>query len=300
MVESINANKPIFSIIIPTYNTSIVLMQCLQSLCHQSADKSCLEVIVVNDGGKNNISENLGLSGSQLSLKYLYQEHKGPAAARNLGIKKAKGDIIIFLDDDSLPTKDWLNATIKAWQKSPDFDGIGGYTISELTDSIYCKVNSDFFNWYLDQHLSGEYCTFLVTCNAGYKKAILNKVGLFDERFKKASGEDRDLNIKIAKIGGRLRLDKDILVYHDRDLTLRSFTRKNYNYGKAAHELYARYPDLMRLSAKNYINFYVSILEKYRTFKEKTMAFLLLTLSQISTLIGYLSAILTKQEQKRL
>lgn len=288
-------NKPKFSIIIPTYNTDVVLIQCLEALCNQSVDKKCFEVIVVNDGGKTEIYERLKFFKQHLDIKYFYQQNKGPAAARNLGIKKAKGDIILFLDDDSLPTKNWFKAVVKAWEKFPDFDGIGGYTISEVTDSIYCRVNSDFFNWYLGQYSDDELHPFLVTCNAGYRKSILNKIRNFDERFKKASGEDRDLNIKISKIGGSLRLDKNILVYHDRDLTFRSYVKKHFNYGIAAHNIYARYPELRYLSSNSYFDLYISILKKYPTLKEKIMAFLLLTISQVATISGYYTATLSKQ-----
>ena len=297
-MELNNKKTDRFSIVIPTFNTDIVLMQCLEALCNQSVDKKCFEVLVVNDGGKNEISEIIGFFESQLDLRYFFQENKGPAAARNLGIKNAKGDIILFLDDDSLPNKDWLKNVIKAWKTFPDYDGIGGYTISETTDNIYCRVNSDFFNWYLEQYSDDKLHPFLVTCNAGYRKNVLNKIGNFDERFRKASGEDRDLNIKISKTGGKLRLDKSILVYHDRDLTLRSFAKKHYNYGNAAYNIYVRYQELRYLSANSYINLYISILKKYRTFKEKLMVCLLLTFSQVCTITGYYLAILSKQERK--
>ena len=295
-MKSNSTNKPKFSIIIPTYNTDVVLIQCLEALCNQSVDKKCFEVIVVNDGGKGDIYERLVFFESQLYLRYFYQENKGPAAARNLGIKNAKGDIILSLDDDSLPTKDWLKSTIKAWQTFSDYDGIGGYTISEVTDSIYCRVNSDFFNWYLAQYSDDELHPFLVTCNAGYRKSVINSIGNFDESFKKASGEDRDLNIKISKIGGKLRLDKNILVYHDRVLTLRSYIKKHFNYGKAAHNIYARYPEFRCLSSNSYFDLYISILKKYHTLKEKLMAFLLLTISQVATISGYYTVTLSKQE----
>ena len=86
-MESVKIDRPIFSIIIPTYNTSIVLRQCIVSLFNQSIDKKCFEVIIVNDGGKDDISENLGALSNEFTIRYLYQEHKGPAAARNLGIR---------------------------------------------------------------------------------------------------------------------------------------------------------------------------------------------------------------------
>ena len=289
-MESANSNKLQFSIIIPTYNTTVVLEQCIEALCHQSADKDCFEVIIVNDGGKAAVFQDIRFRGRGINIRYYYQDHKGPAAARNLGIEKAEGDIILLLDDDSLPTMDWLDATIKAWDKYPDWDGIGGYVISEPTDSIYCRVITDFFNWYLEQNSLNKECPFLITCNAGYKKNSLNKVHKFDEWFKRAAGEDRDLNIKISRAGGKLRLDRNILVYHDRDLSFLSFVRKNYNYGKAAYNIYLRYPELKRLSKNSYVALYVSILRRYSTFKEKLMVFSLLTLSQISTIIGYYSA----------
>jgi glycosyltransferase involved in cell wall biosynthesis len=291
-----DTKNPKYSIIIPTYCEHELLMECILSLCEQSEDKSSFEVIVVNDGGNNDISKSLDLFGNRLTLRYFYQQNKGPAAARNLGIQKAKGNIILFLDDDSLPTTSWLNEVKRAWDNFPDLDGIGGYTLSEVTDSIYCRVNSDFFNWYLARYSGDEFHPFLITCNAGYKKAVLNKVDNFDEQFKRASGEDRDLNIKISKIGGKLRLDKSILVYHDRDLKLLAFLKKHYNYGKAAREIYKRYPELGRLSLNDYINLYVSILKRYRANKNKIIAFLLITLSQTCTILGYHSIILSKQE----
>jgi glycosyltransferase involved in cell wall biosynthesis len=293
-----NANKLRFSIVIPTYSADFLLMECIHSLCNQLVDKSYFEVIVVNDGGKKEISKKLEVFESQLIIRYFFQKNKGPAAARNFGINKARGDIILFLDDDSLPTSDWLRSTINAWEKYHDCDGIGGYIASEKNDSIYCSVNRDFFNWYLSYYSENDNNTFLSTCNAGYKKNALNEVGNFDEGFKKASGEDRDLNIKLLKAGAKLILCRDVLVYHDRDLTLGTFTKKYLNYGKAANKIYKRYPDIKSMSTKDYINLYLSILKKQRTCREKFMAFLLLTLSQVCTIVGYYKTILSKEEQR--
>jgi glycosyltransferase involved in cell wall biosynthesis len=289
-------NKPSFSIIIPTHNTDVVLIQCLDALSSQSTGTKNFEVIIINDGGSTHIYEKLKFLKSRLTIRYFYQKNRGPAAARNLGIRNAKGDIILFLDDDSVPTKDWFECVVNAWERFPDFDGIGGYTKSDVTDSIYCRVNSDFFNWYLTQYSDDKFHPFLVTCNAGYRKSVLSSVGNFDESFKKASGEDRDLNVKISKLGGKLRLDKNILVYHDRDLTLHSFIKKHLNYGKAAHKIYAKYPELRYLSHNSYFDLYRSILKQYHTLKEKLMAFLLLTISQAATILGYYAVTLSKQE----
>ncbi len=280
-------NKPKFSIVIPTYNTEIVLSQCLSALCGQSQNKEYFEVIVVNDGGDDKTQKIVKRYENSIPIRYIFQKNKGPAAARNLGIRQAEGEIILFLDDDSLPTKNWFEYTVNAWEEYSDYDGIGGFTVCEDDESICCRVNSDFFNWYLNQYVGDQQHPFLVTCNAGYKKSILKKVNYFDESFKKASGEDRDLNVKIAKVGGKLILDKRILVYHDKDLTFKSSVKKHYNYGKAACSIYRRYPDLPRLKRSSYFDLYRSIIKKYPDLNEKIKAIFLITLSQVCTFVGY-------------
>jgi glycosyltransferase involved in cell wall biosynthesis len=279
-------SSPLFSIIIPTYCTAGVLEECLKALSAQSV-KSDFEVLVVNDGGKDSIS--LEALDPQISVRYIRQDHKGPAAARNLGVRLAKGDIVIFLDDDSVPTKTWLEATRSAWGKTPDCDGIGGFIASDPSENIYCRVNADFFNWYLEQQdLEGK-CPFLVTCNAGYRRSSLEKVGGFDDRFQRACGEDRDLNLKIVRGGGKLRLDRQILVYHDRDLTLSSFARKHYHYGKAAARIYQRYPDQKHISGGGYGALFLSIWRRHADQGDRLRALSLITLSQIATVFGFLA-----------
>lgn len=289
-----NNSKPRFSIVIPTYSAVDLLIECLHSLCQQSGNYGPVEIIVVNDGGNREIEKDIESLDCNIPLTYIYQENKGPAAARNTGIRAAMGDIILFLDDDSLPTQNWLEATTDAWDKYPGFDGIGGYVKKDDEDSICCRANTDFFNWYLQFSSRKKDTIFLATCNAGYKKDALMKIGNFDESFKMASGEDRDLNIKLIKSGMSLRLEESILVYHDKDLTFRSFLKKNYNYGKSAKTIYNRYPQHNRMSRRDYTALFTSILDNYKSAGERVSAFLLLAFSQVMTVAGYHSSALPK------
>ena len=291
-----STDTPQFSIVIPTYNNDSQLMQCLESLASQNVDERCFEVIIVNDGGNDSLIEKISSKQNKTSIWYFYQINKGPAAARNLGVREAKGNIILFLDDDSLPRKDWLQATINAWRKNPDYDGIGGYTASSKSDSILYRVNKDIFNWYLDKNVDEDHCSFLSTHNAGYKKATLERVGIFDERFKNASGEDRDLSIKIVKNGGKLRLDKSIYVYHDREISLLSFIRKYYNYGKAAFMITFKYSSVERSSLRDYLNLFGTVLQRHKSLMDKITVFFILSLSQLSTFIGYQAASFIKRK----
>lgn len=268
------------------------MRECLKSLSNQPVDKECFEVIIANDGGDRNSLTGLDFGNERFSIRCFHLEHKGPAAARNFAVEKARGSIIVFLDDDSIPAENWLNAVIKAWEEHPNAAGIGGYVTYNQEDNIYCRVNSDLFNWYLERCSSDGDCLFLSTCNAGYRKDIFKKVKGFDEQFKNASGEDRDLNIKILKIGGEFKLDRNILIYHDRALSFNKFVKRFYNYGKAAYRLCIKYPELKRLGARDYRDFYITILKKYSTAKERCIVLWLLTVSQLFTLMGYLSGML--------
>ena len=102
------------SIIIPTYNEKGVLEKCIKSLSEQT--QKDFEIIIVDDGSTDNSklkTQNSKLQFKTQKLTYLEQEHKGPGAARNLGAKEAKGDILVFVDADMTFDKDFLVNLVK-------------------------------------------------------------------------------------------------------------------------------------------------------------------------------------------
>ncbi|MBU1500062.1 glycosyltransferase family 2 protein, partial [Patescibacteria group bacterium] len=99
--------NPDISVIIPSYNSGRTIEPCLQSLIKQSLKP---EIIVVDDGSKDN-TKTIVQSFSQVKL--LTQTHQGPGAARNLGVKKAKGEILVFVDADMEFDQDFLQDLTK-------------------------------------------------------------------------------------------------------------------------------------------------------------------------------------------
>lgn len=92
------------SIIVPAYNCEKYISSCLNSIINQGFDD--FEVIVINDGSCDKTGEiALEYTKKDKRIKYFSQENKGPSSARNLGIKEAKGEYILFVDCD-----DWLNS----------------------------------------------------------------------------------------------------------------------------------------------------------------------------------------------
>jgi glycosyltransferase involved in cell wall biosynthesis len=132
--------QPFFSIIIPTYNRTAQLTNCLHSLTLLDYPRNCFEVIVVNDGGETKLEAIADTFRNQINLNLITQPHSGPAAARNTGAAKAKGEFLAFTDDDCIPSPDWLQVLASHFAEMPDYI-IGGRTINLLAKNVYSTMS---------------------------------------------------------------------------------------------------------------------------------------------------------------
>ncbi|HSR96941.1 MAG TPA: glycosyltransferase [Kofleriaceae bacterium] len=100
------------SLIVPTHNKAPFLARTLASLARQ--DAPAFEVVVVDDGSDDDTREVARSVGGALDLRYLRRAHMGRAAARNAGVRSARGDLLIFCDDDRLATPGFVREHIEA------------------------------------------------------------------------------------------------------------------------------------------------------------------------------------------
>jgi glycosyltransferase involved in cell wall biosynthesis len=115
----------------------------------------------------------------------------GPGAARNFGIKRAKGDIIAFTDDDCIIPPDWLKNIYDSFINNPGIAGVEGKTITLINETH--PLSHQIVNY--------NPCGIFPTCNMAYKKQILEKLGGFYGKFKHPYGEDIDLAWNVLKYG---------------------------------------------------------------------------------------------------
>ncbi len=224
-----------FSIILPTYNRLSQLKRALQSIFKQ--DFGDYEVVVVNDG--SNDGTDLYLKSLTLpKLKWIFQDNKGPAAARNAGIKIAKGKYIVFTDDDCVVPLDWLSSFSKIF-KNTGADITGGAVKNCLANNFYSELSQEVTNFFVG-HLNRteKQTTFLTSNNIAYKADVLKTVGGFDERFRSPGGEERGLNHKIISQGGKAVFADNITVDHYHEMNVKRYLRQQFNYGKGAFILY--------------------------------------------------------------
>ena len=193
------------SIIIPIYNAEEYLEKLLESLFNQTYEDS-FEIIAVNNNSTDRSKEILDKDKDKLI--YLEQNEVASSyVSRNLAIKKAKGDILAFIDADCIADKNWLKHGKKAIEKA---DLIGGKvnfyfsqkpSAAEYFDSI---AHFQFKKTSKNQHSVGG-------GNLIVKKYIFNKIGFFPEI---KSGGDFQWTNKAYNAGYKLIYNEDTVVYH--------------------------------------------------------------------------------------
>jgi len=120
MSEGTARRSPVVSIIIPAYNTALYIGEALDSIFRQTFND--YEIIVVNDGSPDTPNLEAAIAKCGREIRYMKQENRGPAAARNLGIRHARGRFLAFLDGDDIWFPDFLATTLEFLEQNPSTD----------------------------------------------------------------------------------------------------------------------------------------------------------------------------------
>ena len=128
------------SIIVPAYNASDYIKECISSVLMQKTSYN-YELIVINDGSKDDTLEKINLFKENKHLKIINQENKGFSGARNRGIDESLGKYIMFLDSDDLLCKNSIEKLIKtAKEKKADIVQGSYYTFNKNGNKFYTKI----------------------------------------------------------------------------------------------------------------------------------------------------------------
>ncbi len=209
------------TVVIPTYNRVNVLKKALNAYRTQSALKSIRELIVVDDGSSDDTGSVVlqAARDCPFPIRYLRQANKGPASARNAGIREAAGDLILFADDDIIPGTHFVAEHTSSHAKYPaETDAVLGY-VTWAPDI----QSTPFMRWYglevlfAYSEIVGQTevdCRYFYTCNVSMKTRFLRNNGSFDEDFKVAAFEDIELGLRLKGSGLRLLYNAKAIGYH--------------------------------------------------------------------------------------
>jgi glycogen synthase len=224
------------SVVINTCDRLPFLKKTLDALTR--VDYKNFEVIVVNGPSTDGTEE--FISNCSYRIKIAQCPERNLSQSRNIGIAQSSGDIVAFIDDDSLPDSKWISNLVAGYS-DPEVGAVGGFCFDHTGYSFQSRyITCDRVGWARFNHLSNpsqtynlpfsrEYCSLMGT-NCSFRRDVLLQIGGFDE-FYKYFLDETDVCVRVVDAGYKVIFVDDALVYHKfAPSHTRDVNRVNKNY----------------------------------------------------------------------
>jgi GT2 family glycosyltransferase len=218
------------SVVIPTFNRSRSLERTLAAIdrIEHPADVG-FDVTVVDDGSVGEHARSVAESvAGRPYARLVSGPNRGPAVARNAGVRASSGPLVAFIDDDCAPATEWLVRLLAALERGGDRVGAVGGAV----------VAADSTNWVSRFCNAVDYATGVQpvfenasTQNSCFRRRVFEELEGFDESFRHPGGEDPDLSFRARAAGYELVYAPDAIVYHAGIESYRDFLRHMYRRG---------------------------------------------------------------------
>jgi O-antigen biosynthesis protein len=226
---------PQVSVVVCSYNGAETIGECCAGLARLEYPN--YEVIVVDDGS----SDETAAIAQAYGFLVIRTQNGGLSRARNIGMEAATGEIVAYLDDDTVPDPHWLSYLALAFMNSTHA-GIGGPNISPAGDGFVAECVSNSPGNPTHVLLSDQEAEHIPGCNMAFRKGALQAVKGFDPQFRTA-GDDVDLCWRLQHEGWTLGFSPGAMVWHHRRNSIKGFWRQQVNYGKAEALLEMKWPE---------------------------------------------------------
>lgn len=217
-----SADTHFISVIIPVYNDSGNLANCLDALGQQSLDKSKFEVIVVDNGSTDDIAS---VTGNYTWVTTLFEPVEGSYAARNKGIMKSRGDMLAFTDSDCIPSHDWLEKGLESYVARSNVGLVSGQVVFFAKDEremTAVEIWEMLFNY--DQESFVRERHFGLTANLFTGRNVMDEVGMFNAGLKSAG--DYEWGNRVYRKGFEVYYDPALVVKHPARRTFSALAKK--------------------------------------------------------------------------
>jgi cellulose synthase/poly-beta-1,6-N-acetylglucosamine synthase-like glycosyltransferase len=229
------------SVVVPVRNGADTIGDLLSALIHQADAPRDLAVIVVDNGSTDATADVVG----NFPVTYLRQPTPGPSAARNRGLWAARGEVVVFVDADTVPTRRWLAEMIAPFA-DPAFVVAGGHAIDYrattpaqrfMAQLGARRLEYDFFRGRIP-YVAGE--------SMAVRRAALMEIGGWDESLRTA--EDLDVCVRLVRrYGCRVVQRTGAVLFTRRRSTFEALLRQAWDYGQGLGQARLRYPDVIPL-----------------------------------------------------
>ncbi len=209
------------SVIIPHLDQPEALRSCLASLSAQSGLQQAVEIIVVDNGSRVSPAE---ICAAFPNVTLLSQPVPGPGPARNLGVSRAKGDILAFIDADCIAGSGWLAEIARCFEAHPDYAILGGDVRIACRDPhrlTLLEAYESVFAYRMKEYIAKQ--GFTGTGNLAVRADVFAAVGPFGGI---EIAEDRDWGQRALRLGHRTHYLPAMIVYHPARKTLAELAQK--------------------------------------------------------------------------
>lgn len=232
--------KPLVSILVPGYNESKTLANCIDSLVTQTYPKT--EILFINDGSSDDtLTVARRLQKQYKQLRVLDSKHGGKAKALNKGIAAAKGEIVVCIDADSIFMPDTVKQLVLTFQ-NPEVAAVGG------------NVKVANRNRLLSRQQALEYITGLTLqrrtfAHLGCMQVISGAIGAFRRDVLREIGgypsdtvvEDMDVTIELSKRGYKVAYNPQAIAFTEAPETLKDFLKQRYRWTYGGFQVLAKH-----------------------------------------------------------
>ncbi len=235
-----------FSVIIPLYNRPQEIDELLHTLTQQTYTQ--FEVLVIEDGSKQDARDIVGRYQDRLDVRYYYKENEGQGFTRNFGFKLAKGDYFVIFDSDCLIPPKYLE-TVRNYLFEHKLDAYGGPdaahgSFTPVQKAISYSMTSPFTTGGIrgsKKNLGGQFHPR--SFNMGISRQVWEKVGGF---ILTRLGEDIEYSIRIHEAGFKIGLIPAARVYHKRRTNFSQFYKQLHFFGRARINIYTFFPSQLK------------------------------------------------------
>src|SRR5476651_111212 len=230
-----------FSIIIPLYNRPQEIKELLETLTLQTYKQ--FEVLVIEDGSDDDAAEIVKNFTDRLDVKYFVKNNEGQGFTRNFGFERAKGDYFVIFDSDCLIPENYMQTVNDSLAKNY-LDAYGGPddahpSFTPIQKAISYAMTSPFTTGGTrgSKKAIGQFHPR--SFNMGITRQVWEKTGGY---IITRLGEDIELSIRIHKMGFKIGLIPEAVVYHKRRTSFLRFFKQIHFFGRALIKIYKFFP----------------------------------------------------------
>lgn len=222
------------SVLIITRDRGKELNDCLSSIKRQIVKP--YEVVVVDNGSTDNTKEIVNSNNDSLNIHYLYEKKAGRSFARNKGLENINGEIIAFIDDDCIASKNWIKNIKIVFEKNKLLAGVVGFSENYYVNNVYSQIEQFFYVRWLNESIGHVFGPVKIKDGSlvDTKNSAFRLLDIANLSFKSGAfdlDEDVLFGKKLIDLGKKIAFIPNIKVSHKNSASLMQILKKNFMKG---------------------------------------------------------------------